>query len=427
VVTVSKRGQNEGSIYQRKDGRWAAAVNLGWADGRRLRKTYYGETRKEVQEALTRALSDIQKGLPLLSEKQSVSDYLAWWLENVVKSTVRPSTWTSYEELVSLHLRPALSNIALAKLTPQHVRSLLTAKIASGLSTRRVQYVHAVLRAALNTAVKDQLVIRNAAAIVKPPRVIGKEVQPLTPAEARRFLNHIKGNRLEALFTVAISLGLRQGEALGLRWSDVNFEAGTLRVRYALQRLKPRKNRGHVDPDEDSLRTASGELPGFHLVEPKTKQSRRTIAIPKRTLSALVEHKTLQSHERLLAGTAWKTPILSCEGGRIAVDDLVFVTRFGNPFDAPTVTHRFQALLTGAGIGHHRFHDLRHTAATLLAIQGVHPRAIQAALGWENLSMLNRYAHFVEEQRKAVATAMDAILDPVAVTVAVNAPDAQPN
>jgi integrase len=103
------------------------------------------------------------------------------------------------------------------------------------------------------------------------------------------------------------------------------------------------------------------------------------------------------------------------------------VTRFGNPFDAPTVTHRFQVLLKKAGIGHHRFHDLRHTAATFLAIQGVHPSAIQAALGWENLSMLNRYAHFVEEQRKAVAAAMDTILDPVAVSVAVKQKEAQPN
>jgi len=150
-------------------------------------------------------------------------------------------------------------------------------------------------------------------------------------------------------------------------------------------------------------------------------------AIPKLTLSALVAHKAQQAQERLLAGSAWKVPVLTCGGEQVAVDDLLFITRFGNPFDAPTVTHRFQALLTRAGIGHHRFHDLRHTAATLLAVQGVHPRAIQAALGWENLSMLNRYAHFVEEQRQAVASAMDSILTPVAVNVAVNGPEAKLN
>jgi integrase len=423
---MAKRGQNEGSIFQRKDGRWVAVVNLGWVAGKRTRKSYYGSTRKEVQEQLTKALANIQIGLPPVSDKQSVGDYLGWWLENVAKSTVRPSTWTSYEELVRLHLRPAFEKVGLSKLGAQHVRTFLNERLTSGLSTRRVQYLHAVLRAALNTAVKDQLLVRNVAAIIKPPRVIGKEVQPLTPEEARRFLDSIRGNRLEALFTVAISIGLRQGEALGLRWNDVDFEAGTLRIRYALQRIKTR--------NIDTEATEDGKAPtkqhtrsAFHLVEPKTKQSRRTIAIPKLTLSALAEHKARRAQERLLAGSAWRVPVITCEGEQVAVDDLVFITRFGNPFDAPTVTHRFQALLTRAGIGHHRFHDLRHTAATLLAIQGVHPRAIQAALGWENLSMLSRYAHFVEEQRQAVAVAMDAILTPVAVNAAVNNSEAKLN
>lgn len=219
---------------------------------------------------------------------------------------------------------------------------------------------------------------------------------------------------------------MRQGEALGLRWRDVDFEAGTLRIRYALQRLKERKNATNAT-SADGCGTKSGNASGFHLVEPKTKQSRRTIALPKLTLSALAEHKSRLAQERLLAGTGWQAPVVTCEGEKVVVDDFVFVTRFGNPFDAPTVTHRFQALLTKAGIGHHRFHDLRHTAATLLAVQGVHPRAIQAALGWENLSMLNRYVHFVEEQRQAVATAMESILTPLAVNVAVNASEVKPN
>jgi integrase len=290
----------------------------------------------------------------VVSEKQTVGAYLGWWVENVAKPTVRPSTWTSYEELVRLHLRPAFEKVVLSKLSPQHVRSFLNERLASGFSTRRVQYLHAVLRAALNTAVKDQLVIRNVAAIIKPPRVIGKEVQPLTPEEARRFLDSIRGNRLEALFTVAISIGLRQGEALGLRWSDVDFESGTLRIRYALQRIKS-SNTETESARDSKVSTKRGERSAFHLVEPKTKQSRRTIAIPKLTLSARAEHKNRQSQERLLAGSAWRVPVLTCEGEQVAVDDLVFITRFGNPFDAPTVTHRFQALLTRAGIGHHRF------------------------------------------------------------------------
>ncbi|HTR34921.1 MAG TPA: site-specific integrase [Bryobacteraceae bacterium] len=423
---MAKRGQNEGSIFQRKDGRWVASLNLGWAEGRRVRKSYYGRTRSEVQGLLTKALADLHEGLPILNEKQTVSDYLSWWLHNITKSTIRPSTWTSYEELVRLHLRPAFEDVILTKLTPQHVRTFLNDKLNSGLSSRRVQYLHAVLRAALNAAIRDQLLHRNAAALVKPPRVTGKDVQPLTIKEARRFLDSIRGNRLEALFTVAVSLGLRQGEALGLRWRDIDFEAGTLRVRYALQRIKPHKDSAtvpnHSKPSEHQARPFR-----FHLVEPKSKPSRRTIALPKLTLSALVEHKGLQDKERVLAGSRWNTPVLTCDGQKITVEDLVFVNRLGNPFDAPTVTHRFQILLKRAGIGHHRFHDLRHTAATFLAVQGVHPRAIQAALGWENLAMLNRYAHFIAEQRQAVASAMDSILTPVAVTLAVNTDESNPN
>ena len=427
---MARRGQNEGSIFERKDGRWAAQVNLGWQDWKRVRKLFYGVTRKEVQEQLTTALSDIQKGLPIVMEKQTVRDYLVWWLENIAKPTVRPSTFSSYEDLVLLHLGPALMRVPLSKLNPQHVRTMLKEKLDAGLSTRRIQYLHAVLRAALNAALKDQLVARNVAALVKPPRVIEKEVRPLTPDEARRFLDVIKGDRLEALFTIAVSLGLRQGEALGLRWSDVDFEEGTLRVRYSLQRIKadrirqPKAGAVSVKRDTDSK---SRELSAFHLVEPKTKQSRRTIALPKVTLSALAAHKAKQSEDYSLAGSSRRIPVLRCDGQPVPVDDMLFVTKAGNPFDAPTVTHRFQALLKRTGIGHHRFHDLRHTAATLLAIQGVHPRAIQAALGWENLSMLNRYTHFVEEQRQSVALAMDAALSPVAVSVAVNRVERKPH
>jgi integrase len=410
---MARRGQNEGSIFERKDGRWAAQVNLGWINGKRARKMFYGATRKDVQSKLNTALSNIDKGLPILSEKQTVDQYLNWWLQHVAKPTVRPATFTSYDELVRLHLGPAFKAVPLSKLAPQHVRGFMTDKLNAGLSTRRVQYLHAVLRAALNTAMKDQIVIRNAAALVKPPRVVEKEVQPLTPDEARKLLKAIKGHRLEGLFAVALALGLRQGEALGLRWRDVDFDAGKLRIRFALQRLKTREN--------------GVTKSAFHLVEPKTKQSRRTISMPAVTLSALADHRARQLEERNLAGAAWKTPALNCGGELLPVDDLVFVTSVGTPFDAPTVTHRFQAVLKLAQISHHRFHDLRHTAATLLSVQGVHPRAIQAALGWENLSMLNRYSHFVEEQRQAVASAMESILNPVAVKVAVSPTEEKPN
>ena len=277
--------------------------------------------------------------------------------------------------MVRLHLSPAFAAVPLSKLSPQQVRQFLNSKLASGLSTRRIQYLHAVLRAALNAALKDSLVARNVASLAKPPRVVAKEVKPLTQIQARKLLESVQGHHLKALFTVAISIGLCQGEALGLRWQDIDLGAGTLRVRYALQRLKI--------PSNDAETDGSAKKEAFHLVEPKTKQSRRTIALPAVTRLALSEHKTRQSEERQLASTAWKTPMLRVEGETVPIDDLVFVNTKGQPYDASTITHRFQDLLKLSGIARHRFHDLRHTAATYLAIQCV--------LGWDNIAMLKQH------------------------------------
>ena len=314
-----------------------------------------------------------------------------------------------------MHIEPALGTIALSKITTQQIRTFLNEKLDSGLSSRTVQYVHAVLRKSLNVALKDQTVIRNVAALVDPPRVLAKEVQPLIPDEARRFLKAVEGDRLEALFTVAVSLGLRQGEALALRWQDVNLETGKLRVRYALQRYTP--------PKEDTPEGEPKKPTEVHLVEPKTKKGRRTIDLPQVTRSALAAHRMRSTEERRLAGSSWKIPMVHCEGRLEPVNDLVFTTAIGTPLDGRNVTKRFQKLLKDSKIAHHRFHDLRHTAATLLAVQGVHSKAIQAVLGWDQVAMVDRYAHFVDEMRKDAATKMDAILNPVAVSVAVKQPE----
>src|SRR4051794_28903799 len=215
---AKKRGNTAGSVFRRKDGRWVAQVDLGWTNGKRARKLCYGATRKDVQEQLTRALADVQNGLPVLRDKETVGHHLGRWLEEVVKRKNRPSTYRSYEQLIRLHIQPSLGKTTLMKLTTQQVRTLLNQKQDTGLSSRTVQYVHAVLRKALNVALKDQLVIRNVAALVDPPRVIAKEVHPLTPDEARSFLDAVQKDRLEALYAVAVALGLRQGEALALRW-----------------------------------------------------------------------------------------------------------------------------------------------------------------------------------------------------------------
>jgi integrase len=374
---MAKRGHHEGSIYQRQDGRWTASLTLGYENGKRKRKSYYGKTQREVREQLTAARHAQQQGMPLATDRQTVGRFLDRWLNESAKPTLRPRTYTSYAQLIRLHLAPELGRISLAKLSPQEVQELLNRKLAAGLSPRTVQYLHAVLRRALNQAVKWGLVPRNVATLVDPPRVQRADVRPFTPEEARAFLGAVQGDRLEALYTVALAIGLRQGEALGLRWQDVDLEAGALSVRTALQRVDGR----------------------LQLVEPKSATSRRTIALPQIASITLRAHRSNQLQERLFAGESWQ------ESG------LVFTTRLGKPLIARNVFRAFQRVLARAGIPHQRFHDLRHTCATLLLAQGIHPRVVMEILGHSQISLtMNTYSHVVPTLQKEAAIRMDDLL-----------------
>ena len=204
-----KRGQNEGSIFQRKDGRWVGVLALGWVNGTRKRKSFYGKPRKEAHEKMTAALRDQQRGLPIVGERQSLEEFLARWLEDSVKTTVRPRTMESYAEICRLHLIPTLGRLPLVKITPQHIQKLLNEKLESGLSPRRVQYIRAVIRRALGQAEKFSLVPRNVARLVDPPSVPQKEIVPFNADESKKFLAAVEGDRLEALFVVAVGVGLR--------------------------------------------------------------------------------------------------------------------------------------------------------------------------------------------------------------------------
>ena len=392
---MAKRGQNEGTIFLRSDGRWAAVVNLGWQDGKRRRKCFYGATRAEVQEKLIEALRDRQLGLPVIVERQTVAQFLQTWLDGIAKPSVRPKTFDSYSWIIRHHLVPGLGRVALVKLSPQEIQAFLNRKLESGLKPRTVQHIHATLRAALGQAEKWGLVPRNIATLVKSPHVAQPEIQPFTPEDARAFLEGVRGDRLEALYSVAIALGVSQGEALGLPWSDVDLDAGILTVRHTLQRL------------DGKLRLVE---------ETKRHRRRRSIRLPQVSVAALWAHQVRQEQEHILAGDRWQ------ETG------FVFTTTIGTPLDGPTVTHRFQRILKAAGLRLLRFHDLRHTCATLLLAQGVHPRLVMEILGHSQISVtLNTYSHVIPAMQREVAGKMDEILHPVAVNVAVKAETARPN
>jgi integrase len=265
---VGKRGNGEGSITRRKDGLYMARYTVEMPDGMRKRKTIYGKEREEVAEKLIEALSKRNRGLVFDADNLKLGEYLGRWLTDSVRDTVRPTTFERYEQVVRLHIRPVLGKVKLKNLTSAHVRGLYRQKLDSGLSSRTVQYVHVTLHKALKQAIADGLIPRNVTEAVKPPQVLREEIRPLTPEQAKTLFEAAKGDRLEALYVLAVTTGLRQGELLGLKWDDVDMEAGTLQVRR-------------------TLTTAKG---GPVLSAPKTKGSRRTVKISPTALEALRSH-----------------------------------------------------------------------------------------------------------------------------------------
>ncbi len=375
---MRKRGQGEGSIYRRKDGRWAATIHLGYDGGRRRRKTFYGQSRGVVAQRLAEAIKLTMDGVPIPSERQTVGQFLLLWLDETVKPTVRMSTHRGYEAKLRVHVIPALGRLPLVKLTPQRVQGFLNDKFKAGLAAQTVQHLRTILRAALNDAVKWGLVMRNSAALVDGPRGPRSEVRLVNPSQARQLLEAFRGDRLEALYTVALAVGLRQGEALGLRWQDIDLEARTLTVCVALERAE-----GH-----------------FRLTEPKTDRSRRTIALPDVAIRALKAHRARQSQERLLAGPEWQDSW-----------DLVFTSPSGAPLHGTNVTRGFRQVLERASLPSQRFHDLRHACASLLIVQGIHPRVIMETLGHSRIGLtMDTYGHVIPELQRDAADKMDVLL-----------------
>jgi integrase len=378
---LAKRGNGEGSIYYRNsDGKWVGSVTLGTGK----RKVFYGKTRKEVQENLKGVLHEQQQGTLITAVPQTVAHFLTDWLENTHRRRLRPRTYERHREAVYLHIVPSIGHVQLQKLTARQVQAFYTKKADEGLAPATIIYYHSVLHNALGTAVKWGLVFRNVCDLVTPPRKQQFEIQPLTTEQMQQLLATVRGHKWEALFTLALATGMRRGELLGIKWQDINFEAGLLQVRRVLSRVPTNMpEREHV----------------YVEAEPKTQKSRRGVMIAPFALDALKKHRVSLLEAKLKAGVFWQEY------------DYVYCTLHGTHLNPNHVVEEFKKVLVRAGLPDIRFHDLRHSAATLLLSLGIHPKVVQELLGHTQISMtMDVYSHVLPGMQQDAMRQLDAAL-----------------
>ncbi|MDQ0932147.1 tyrosine-type recombinase/integrase [Streptomyces turgidiscabies] len=396
------RANGDGTVYQRKDGRWEAAGYVLAPGNTRKRVRVYGATRKDAMTKLTEKIADSNRGLPIAAADSTVSAYLAYWLDGVAVHHLRENTHNRYAASIRLHLNPGLGVKKLVRLTTRDVRTVLDGLrttcqccaqkrdsvrrscctigqcCAKRLSPLTVTYVHAVLKSALEHAVREDELPRNVARNIKTTAPRPRRFQPLTAAEARQFLHAANSDRLHALYELALRTGLRKGELLGLRWEDLDLDGGTASIHRSLQRTRSQ---------------------GLTVLNTKTLASERRIALPTECINSLKIHQERQQEERRVAGTAWSD------------SGLVFTTPTGGPLDPANLTRRFGRLLNRAGLRRIRFHDLRHSTAPLLLEQGVDLVVIKELLGHAHIGVTaGVYAHVrLRLQRQAIDTLNDVL------------------
>ncbi len=370
---MAKRANGEGSIHKRADGRWAASISIG----RGKRQHFLSKSRPEVERKLTAAKKERDDGLPTITERQTVGQYMASWLK-AARPSIRERTWVRYEQYVRLHVVPTMGKVQLTKLTPQHLQRLYAERLEAGLSPSTVHHLHATLHKALKQAVRWNLLPRNVADLVDPPRIPRFEMTTLLPEQARVLLDAAAGDRLEALYVLALTTGMREGELLALKWRDIDFDSNAVEIRGSLQRVPS----------------------GFIIAEPKTARSRRRVNLTNAGLVALRQHRARQGEERLRLGAAWQK------------SEMVFTDEAGKPIDATKfLRNSFAPLLKRAGLPPMRFHDLRHTAATLLLGRGIHPKIVSEMLGHSQIGItLDLYSHVTPTMQREATEAMDTIV-----------------
>ena len=375
---MSKRASGEGTIYfSQSENRWRGSISLGYRNGKRNRKYVSGSTQREVKEKLRRAERSLDDYLTIPPERITLGQFLADWLTRV-RPTIRYRTYASYELQVRKHINPALADTKLSRLTPDHLNRLYRTKLEEGLSARSVRYIYTVLRRALGDAERIGLLARNVAPLSDPPRVPRIAVRAFQLREAKAFIKSTEGTRLQSLYLLACVTGLRLGEVLALRWSDIDLARSTVAVRQALAKT------------ED----------GWTMGEPKTGASTRLIKLPEFVASALRHHRLRQLKEPFAAAVRQH-------------EYLVFTTRVGTHLDPRNLGRTFKTQLAAAGLDPNgfTFHSLRHSAATIMLAEGVQPKVVQEMLGHSSIKVtMDVYSHVLPHLQDDAAARMDSAL-----------------
>jgi len=379
----------KGSIRQRSKGSWEIAIDVGRdpSTGKRLQhwETVRG-TKRDAQQRLAEILVAIEQGGYIKPKHLSLAEYLQRWLDGYVKTNCSPRTLDSYQSIVNRHLIPNLGHLPLTQLQPQHIQEYYARALTAGrvdgkgaLSARSVLHIHRVLYQALNYAVRQGLLIRNIADLVDPPRARKAKMKTLIPQEVSRLLNTAQDTPYYPIIYAAVNTGLRQAELLGLRWHHLDLDLAALSVTQVLY-----KRRGVCQ-----------------FKEPKSAHSRRRLDLPPSLALFLRQHRIKREAECLLLGRP------------LSENDLVFIKANGSPMDPGTLTHNFARIAGKAGLAGTRFHDLRHTFASLMLLASVHAKIVSEMLGHSSVAFtLDTYSHVIGGLQQAAVKRLDEVLQP---------------
>jgi integrase len=390
---MKRKPNGASSIYQSDDGSWHGRVTVGIKDdGSPDRRHVRGKTEAIVTRKVRNLERDRDKGaVRKAGQSWTVKTWLTHWVENIAAAHVRDNTIGGYRVAVYTHLIPGLSAHRIDRLEPEHLERLYAKMQANGSAGGTAHQAHRTMRTALNEAIRRGHITRNVASLAKAPRLTDAEIEPYSVEDVRKLLSAAIERRNSARWAFALALGLRQGEALGLKWTDVNLETGTLAIRRARQR--PRWKHGCADP---CGRKFGGHCPDRlplrkETADTKSRAGRRSVGLPDELVLILKAHARKQAIERVLAGQLWQ------EGGWL------FTTPTGGPLNPRTDYTEWKRLLKLAGLRDGRLHDARHTAATVLLILGTAERAVMGLMGWSDSGMAKRYQHMTAKVRDDIA------------------------